>query len=264
MTQDNTLFSPVANGEVPSKTVDPTLPEGVKYRDLLVGEGKKFKDDEAIARGKWEADMYIKRLEAEKEEMRRDLEARMSVDEFIKQMKKEKLSPPSNQAPQMPEGERRNEQPQITPSMTAEEIQRLVEDKMSKKDEEKLRRENVLFARNELAKQWGQTFPERLKAEAARLGVSEDFLTSTAEKAPQAFLKLLGINPEGPSKASTYQAPNKSELHVVVGNVEDGVERKWQDYEALRKKDPRRYWSRQIQSEIHKLAALRGSSFLTK
>lgn len=265
MTQDNPLFSPVSKGEVPSGNIDTGLPEGVKYRDLLVGQGKKFQDDEGLARGKWEADQYIKRLEAEKEEMRRDLEARMSVDDFIKHMKKERLeSPNSNQASQVPEGERRNEQPQITKSMTPEEIQKLVDEKMSKNDEAKMRKDNLLFARNELVKQWGQTFPERLKAEASRLGVSEDFLTSTAEKAPNAFLKLLGITPEGPSKPNTYQAPPKSELHSVIGNIEDGMERKWEDYEKLRKTDPRRYWSRQVQSEIHKLAAQRGSSFFNK
>lgn len=266
MTQNNPLFSPTNSGEVPSNNTDQGNLEGVKYRELLVGNDKKFKDDEALARGKWEADNYIKRLEAEKEEMRRDLEARMSVEDFIKEMKKEKISNPlSNQAPQMPEGERRNEQPQqLTNSMSDEEIQKIIDKKMSERDENKARKENVNFVRNELMKQWGQTFPERLKAEAERLGVTEDFFRNTAETAPQAFLKLLGVSVSGPSKASTYQAPPKSELHVVVGNTEESVERKWQDYEKLRKTDPRRYWSRQVQSEIHRLAAQRGSSFLTK
>ena len=256
------LFSPIKQGEVRADgdQVDST----VDFVQELVGEGKKFKDVQALARGKAEADRFIERLTREQEELRRELSTRLSVEDFVKQMKNEKNTTPTSQAPQVPEGVRGNEQPVIKPGMSPEEIATLVEKQIEQKDEQKQRRENVMFARNELLKQWGQTFPEKLKIEADRLGVSEEFLSQTAEKAPMAFLKLLGVQPEGPSKASTYQAPPRNEMHTVVGNVEPGNEQKWKDYEALRKTNPRRYWSRQVQSEIHKLAAQRGSSFLNK
>lgn len=253
----NDLFIAPTN---PTESNETGLPEGVKFRDLLVGEGKKFRDDELLAKGKWESDLYIKRLEAEKEEMRKDLEARMSVDEFIKQMKNDKLNPQSPTAHQQPEGERRIEQPQEK-AISADDLTKLVEEKLSQRDEQKQRKENVLFARNELLKEWGQTFPERLKIEAQRLGVSEDFLASTAETAPIAFLKLLGVNPSGPSKASTYQAPPRSELNVSAnGEQSEGI-RKWKEFEELRRTNPRKYWSRGVQAEIHKLATKNGSSF---
>lgn len=255
------LFSPIKQGEV---RADGDNGGVVDYVAELVGPGKKFPDVQNLAKGKYESDLYIKRLEQEREEQRRDLEARLSVEDFIKEMKKEKNSILPSQVPQVPEGERRNDQPQVKPGMSPEEIASLVEKQISQKEDEKQRRENVVFARNELLKQWGQTFPEKLKLEAGRLGVSEEFLSQTAEKAPMAFLKLLGVQPEGPSKASTYQAPPKNEMHVVIGNTEGSTNLKWEDYEKLRKENPRRYWSRQVQSEIHKLAASRGASFINK
>lgn len=253
------LFSPLKQGEVRTEDNNGT----VDYVKELVGEGKKFRDVQSLAQGKVEADRFIERLKAETEEMRRELNSRLSVEDFVKQMKQEKLQTgsPSNQTQTPPVG---IEQPQIKPGMSPEEIASLVEKQITQKDEEKQRRENVMFARNELLKQWGQTFPEKLKLEAGRLGVSEEFLSQTAEKAPMAFLKLLGVQPEGPSKASTYQAPPKNEMHTVIGNVEGSNELKWADYEKLRKENPKRYWSRQVQSEIHKLAAQRGASFLNK
>ena len=254
------LFSPLKQGEVRTDSDNGGV---VDYVAELVGPGKKFPDVQNLAKGKYEADLYIKRLEQEREEQRRDLESRLSVEDLIKEIKKEK-NPPSQVPNPALEGERRIDQPQVKPGMSPEEIASLVEKQITQKEEEKQRRENVVFARNELLKQWGQTFPERLKLEAGRLGASEEFLSQTAEKAPMAFLKLLGVQPEGPSKASTYQAPPKNEMHVVIGNTEGSTNLKWEDYEKLRKENPRRYWSRQVQSEIHKLAAQRGASFINK
>jgi hypothetical protein len=50
----------------------PTLDENKNYYEELVGEGKKFKDEKELAKGKWIADEYVKTLERSLDEMRND------------------------------------------------------------------------------------------------------------------------------------------------------------------------------------------------
>src|SRR5688572_23205514 len=70
------------------------------YFTELVGDGKKFNDEKALAKGKAFADHHISLLEAEKAEMveehrklREELNARAALEELIDQMKKEPTEP---------------------------------------------------------------------------------------------------------------------------------------------------------------------------
>src|SRR5688572_12541162 len=55
--------------------------------EQLVGEGKKFADAEALAKCKAESDAFIETLKREQAELRRELDTRLSLEDFLDQQK---------------------------------------------------------------------------------------------------------------------------------------------------------------------------------
>ena len=69
----NPLFDPT--------TIDPATIENPL--ETLVGEGKKFKDADALARAAIEKDRFILQLQAENAQMRTSLKGEQKIDEFL-------------------------------------------------------------------------------------------------------------------------------------------------------------------------------------
>src|SRR6266853_6356138 len=89
------LFQPGPND---TQELDPEK----KFYDDLVGEGKKFKDPEALARSKIESDRFIANLLREQSEMRETLNKRINEEEFLnrlEQFSKPKSPDAGNQPP---------------------------------------------------------------------------------------------------------------------------------------------------------------------
>jgi hypothetical protein len=80
MTVENILF----------EEADPTLTSTTNVNPLeaLVGEGKKFKTAEDLARGKLEADNFVKQLQTELATLREDLNGRIKLEEFMDRLEK--------------------------------------------------------------------------------------------------------------------------------------------------------------------------------
>ena len=71
----------------------PQIDPNKDYLAELVGEGKKFKTDKDLARGKYEADLYVKTLERQLDELRNDhlklredYTARAKLEELLGQL----------------------------------------------------------------------------------------------------------------------------------------------------------------------------------
>ena len=78
----STLFD---NTEVDNEDVN--LDTEVTLEDL-VGEGKKYRDPNALAKSRVEADRYIKKLEAEHKQMREELTSRQALADLVDEIKK--------------------------------------------------------------------------------------------------------------------------------------------------------------------------------
>ena len=53
------------------------------FLDHLVGEGKKFTDPEAMAKGKYESDRHVSNLEKQLAELKEDLDKATQMDEMM-------------------------------------------------------------------------------------------------------------------------------------------------------------------------------------
>src|SRR5678815_2601198 len=99
------------------------------YLTELVGEGKKFKSPQELARGKYEADQYVRTLERQKDELRSDYlklkdeqAARAKLEDLIDQW--------SNKQQSSSDNTQANEQQTTKPVIDSKEIESLVSSKI--------------------------------------------------------------------------------------------------------------------------------------
>ena len=237
MTQDN-LFSS-------EFTVDPDK----NYLEDLVGEGKKFKDERELARAKVESDAFIARLQAETKGLREDLSKRASIEDFLDQMKSMN-EPPREPAPTN-HADTDDDQRRSGPS--AEDLEQLIEQKVSQREKTRTAQENLNLVRSEMQKAWGEEYSSRLASKAKELGLGEEFLNNLARQQPKAFLKLVDVT----GQAQRPESFNPRDTSVdsakfSQNNTQSGET--YSHFQKMRRDNPKEYWSPRTQNQIWKLA----------
>ena len=220
--------------------------------EALVGEGKKFRDPDALAKAKNHADQHIGNLEKEMSELRAELQARMTLEEMMDRLPKPQapnLEQTTREKPETPRLETGSDKTDL-----AAEVQRLLK---AEKEKEK-RDSNIEVTRAGLRERFGSDYNQRLEQIATQLEVSKDFLTGMATTSPSGFFKLIDsvaapdnnrpVTPPVPSRD-----PLKNQAHTGRKNR--------QYYQELRKADPQRYFSSKVQNEMHNEAMKQGADF---
>lgn len=231
-----------------------TPPEEIKsYKEHLVGEGKKFADEEALARGKWESDQFIAQLQAEQAELRKELATRMTLEDF---WEKTHQNTKTNEEPSEP---RSGEPKAQVNAPTKEEIAELVRRELSEATTQSQKVRNVEYVKNELTKTFGPNFSEKLRQKAEELGSSIEFLGSMAETQPKAFLTLMTGGGVSTTPPVHNDSPPRSQMRTTLDSGPKG--KTFKDYERMRRENPNLYWSPSTQQEIFKAARELGEAF---
>lgn len=229
----------------------------VNYLNELVGEGKKFKSSEDLAKGKYEADQYVKTLERQLDEMRvdysklrDDYNSRAKLEELIDQIesRQQQQQLPSNPPPAVVP-----QQPSIDPK----QIESLVSSKIMEHESSKAQQQNFNFVRSKLEERFGRNYQETLKQQVNELGLTEDFVNDLAKKHPQVLLKTLGL--DQPAKQQNFQAPPRNERSDHFQPTTQ--KRTWSYYQQLKKADPKIYYDPKTQVQMHKDAIALGDAF---
>lgn len=204
--------------------------------ETLVGDGKKYSDNEALAKAKREADRFIEQLKQEAAELRQEVAKKATIDEILTQIRQAQPATPSSH-PQVPE---KKEEVQQT------DIEALVSQLLEKKETEKRVKSNAQVVEEKLREKYGADAPVFLNKKAKELNVSIEYLKRVATDSPAAFFKLTDIDrdrsaPPAPSAPrSGYQAP-----------VQSGT-RDRQFYEKLKASDRTAYFSPKVQNQLYK------------
>jgi hypothetical protein len=200
----------------------------------LVGEGKKFKDIEALAKSKLEADTFINRLTDEAKELRKDLESRIRAEEAIESLKQERL----DKAP--------------SKSVDAKELTKVVTETIAQVERDKMALTNIREANSYLidklgSKEQAEAFVSK---KATELGVPMDWLKDMAARSPKALYNTLGVDVPvaAPIAGVTQGDINTVARSVSVPSTSGKVSK--EAYDKLRKEKPSEYWSTKIQNEI--------------
>lgn len=218
--------------------------EITSYRDRLVGEGKKFKDDEALARGKWEADQFAESLKRENAEMRIELQSRLNMDELVNKLGKTASTngtPPSQEPTPSPTPV------QPTPGLTSDDVQSIVKNTLTKEQTKLQQDRNLTSVANALQKAWGDDWVSKLRKVGNSLDMTEEQMDTLAKTTPKV---LLGSVLKEPEKVDNdkFVAPRSS----IMGTVKPQDSKGWDYYEQMRKTDPRKYYTASVQAQFHK------------
>jgi len=207
------------------------------YFTELVGEDKKFKTPADLARGKVESDAFIEQIKRENAELRGELGTRIKYEEFLDKLNSLPLdSKPDNQPA---------EPPKDLSAMSPQEIERLVEQKLSQKDLQNKANSNVDIVKAELLKHLGPNYAQHLDRQIADLGMTREQIYALATSSPKSVFKLLGLGEERPRDDIFSTAPRPS-----VSSIPNVGKKGYSYYEDLRKKDLRTYFSPKIQNEM--------------
>lgn len=234
--------------------------EGADHLADLVGEGKRYRDAQALAKAVKDKDEFIERLKKENATARSALRGEQKIDEFLDKLKtiKTPVAGATNQDGTNPDQKKHEPAPMNneteTKGLTAVEVEQILE-----RREAARKAENNLREALELAKgAFGANFGATLKAKAEELGVSQEYITDVAKTSPQAFARLVGA--QGGNKGSAGPAQtvvNSAALKDNKGNVKNS-----QYYKELRKKiGDAEFFKPQIQNEIFRQVKALGDAF---
>jgi hypothetical protein len=212
---------------------DTQIDPNKNYLEELVGEGKKFKDHETLARSKFESDSYIKILERRLDErandyktLKADYDSRASLQELIEQAKQQFTSSETPNA---------NEE---KPVIDSKQIESLVSSKILEHENTRRQTDNYNQVVSKLKERYGNSYQTALKQQMETLDLTESEINEMARNKPKVLYRTLGLDRE--VQREDFQSPLKSDQRSdsFAPRVQ---ERTWAYYQELKKKDPKLY-----------------------
>ena len=217
--------------------------------DQIVGEGKKFADPESLARGKVEADRTIEDRNRELSEYRQEM-ARLREE---LELTKSQIRAPT----QATDPSRDTTQPVEEPIDLATRIR----EELERRTEEDKKTQNLNEAVAKLNTLYGEKAGEVLRTKAQELGVPVQWLKDQAAASPKAFYATLGLDDHTTSNVSTVRGDVNTERLADIQTstaVKSGTY-KW--YDALRKENPKQYFTAEVQNRMFADAKRLGDAF---
>lgn len=229
---------------------DPALEidESKDYLVELVGAGKKYQDEKALAKSVVYKDAHIKRLEQEAAirdanyaKLNDEYTTAASLKELIDQLKSQKTDDT-------------HEQPPVTvqqPMTKPEDMKSLFKQFRDEEVEET----NFNTVQAKLKEKLGPSYGQVLNEKANQLGLTKDMVNSLARRSPTAFFNALGIND---TQSDLFQAPPRSEFAPRGEKKRD-----WAFYQEMKKSDPKTYNKPETQVQLMQDRVALGDAFKT-
>lgn len=221
--------------------------------ESLVGEGKKFKSVEDLARGKMESDKFISQMQREQQELREELNKRLTVEEVLAKIEERQKASSQSSVSEDDDTESSNDGNR---SVDISAIEKMVESKFNEAQSMAEQRRNMQSVKSIMKERFGNDYIRVMEAKLEELGVGKDWANGLAATQPKAFLGLMG----GPQKPSgDVTSPPQSSMRSTPSTSGKTLA----DFNKLRKEDPVRYFSKDVQMELHRLAMESPDEFLS-
>lgn len=235
--------------------VEPQIDENKDYLSELVGENKKFKDTQALAKGKAYADQMVETLTKRVDQMRDDYlrmstenKAKAKLEELLDQWQ-QKASDPNNT---------HREPEDNTPKFDPAQLDKIFSEKIQAHEISKRQSENAKMVTDKLREQFGSNYTNVLKERTEALGLTQEFVNNLARENPTFLLKNIGLE----SKSDNlFQSPPQSQQRNDSFAPKGAPKRTWSYYQDLKRKDPRAWLDRKIAIQMAQDAEDLGESF---
>ena len=207
--------------------------------------------DPALAKSKYEADLTIKMknaqfdtLSADFQRLQADYNARASLEELLTkaQSREEPPTPNANQ----------------TKPVDLSEIDKLVEQKLSSREKQRLADDNLKKSKELVREKYGSKSTEFLRNKMEELDLTEDEMNAWAARSPKAFIRTLGL--DDPKPQQSFQSPPSSQYNSAQFKPTT-EKRTWSYYQDLKVKDPKAWLDPKIQTQMYHDAQRLGADF---
>lgn len=236
--------------------IDDNLDQGnANERDAILAKWKD-KPIEELLNAKVESDLYIKTLTARQDDLRKDYlalreeaQAKASLQDLIDRHEKSLTS--NEPTPNTNQG---IDQPSFKP----EDIEALLEQKLTQREATNKQTENFNMVKAKLRDQFGDNASAVLKQRMDTLGLEQSFVDELAKKHPTVFFKTFGLDEQ--RQDNTFQTPPRGNPRQT-SFAPVTPKRDWNYYQELKKKDPYIYLDPKIAIQMHDDAIALGDAF---
>lgn len=233
----------------------PQIDPNKNYLEELVGEGKKFKTIEDLARGKAEADLYVEHMKGRMDELRQDYtklyethnagpSLKETLDQYMQELKQ-------SQGTNQPSG-----QEDKSVQFDENKLNDMVKQHIAANRQLETEEANAKSVELKLQETYGPNYKQLVSQQISQQGISVDFFNQLARQHPSVLLRTLGV--EGQQNRETFQAP------VTSTQRSDPFRKNMRTeayYEKMRKEKPLEYRSPKIQDQMFKDVQEQGEAF---
>lgn len=214
----------------------------------LVGEGKKFKTVEDLAKGKVAADTFIQQLQLENKALREAMDngddtagIMTRINELLsKKDERTATNQTSNQS-----------QPE---SLTKEEVL----DLLNRRDQDKTLRHNSDLFKNAITKALGDKADETVATRLQSLGLDKELFDTMVARSPQSALSLIGIKDTVSNATSGKDVTLNTEAYFANS---DNSKQNFAHFQKLRKELGAKYYEPEIQKQVFEARKRLGDAF---
>lgn len=221
-------------------TADPATNLELGFNDL-VGEDKKYKEPDALAKAYANLERHARTLEAENAAARAERDALQATTNNHSNPSELNGQAPSQQpdpAPVTP--------PNNSPTPKDDDFRSQIKEQIRAMNDEDRAKANMDEAARQLVTLFGSEAgaSDAIRKRANELGVSVEWLRDSASRSPSAFYATMGVSPNTTQDRST-PSPNPQ-----VRMTNDSGTKNFEYYDKIRRDDPKLYFTPRIQTEM--------------
>lgn len=240
---DSTIFNSGDNQNTQTTTPDSQTTNLV---EALVGDGRKYKSVEELAKAYTSADDFIEQLKTENAELRNAAAAGKTVDDILEQLNKNGQKPPET-----PPGNAGQGSKSTGAAATAEDIARIVRETVTGLETQKAQESNLLKADRLMKEKFGDD-AKKVFADTAVNATLRTAYMNLAAVDPEKFVNLFAPkqqqqSTQSDSNSTVNTASNFNNPNAV--NVEGTKEY----FTNIRRTNPTLYYSQDFQVKMDKL-----------
>lgn len=229
--------------QITEQTQTETPPQESFLQKLVEAKGENWKDPEVLAKGKLEADGYIKTLEDQLAQMREDMKKQDYQAQLLEQLQN-KATETATVDTATPNNIGSTETQNTTASLSENDLESLVEKTLVKREQDSVIKQNLSQVDQELVNSFGTEAEATVRNKAQELGMSMERLRDIAAESPTAFFALIGQ----PQK--TFSPMVQGSVRTEGVNMQASNARDWNYYQNLRRENPNQYYSPKVQQQM--------------
>ena len=223
-----------------------TQPKDSYLQKLVETRGSNWNDPEVLAKGKLEADAYIKNLEEQLSTMREDLSKQDYASKLLQQLEG-KASAPTNEKPLESNNNNTggtNTEGNTNLAVSENDLKSLVEKTLTEREKQASVQQNIAVVDQQLQETYGTEARNLVASKAQELGVSVERMQEIASESPTAFFALIG------EQQKTFKPMTQGSVRTEGVNMQTSSDRDWSYYQNLRRTDRNQYYSPKVQQQL--------------